>query len=789
MIDGYTIDRHTYRAAPQYLTVYTGQASASLNGPIATMELTFVARAETAYSRTLQATALCRRRGMRKPMGSFTRLFLGCGLWLQAALLAAAPAVLLEKTRLIPLDGAPEGGFGRAVAISGDVAVVSANDQPRPWGAGPEEAGAVYVFERDAAGVWRQTAKLTSGREGDLYGNDVAVDGNIVVVAAAHSRSTHLYEKISGTWQLTGVLGGGTTGNGNSVAVENGVVAIADETPHGMGLYRRGANGWAQIASYENGYGLADDDYFSPQADISQNVAIHGSWGNEFVDPPTPSTAFIYTAGPGGNWAQPTVTALTRPGGSNIPDGFSSQVIISGNTALISGYLFSPNSTGQWVNTGSVFGAAALDDDESRILSQWRPFRYAPLHLRNATNAWPMRAELVTSDAALITSVAINSGRALLASYPNNVYLFETPANLDRPNLQQDDFQDGDASGWATTPGSLFAVASSGTSRFYRQSSVTGNATALWQNPVTNDQAIQADVTPRAFDGTDRWFGLVVRYTDINNYYYVTARSGGGIQLKRMLAGAFTTLGSAALPVAIGTTHRIRLEAIGDHVRVLVNDRPVIRVRNSSLGGGVPGLMTYKTRADFDNVIVNANPAYLAFANDFETVTFDWETAAGSWDRVSANGSWVYRQGELTGGARVLMTGAYGAFGTQGDQIVQADLRPTAFSGADRWVGLIARYRNDANYHYVTLRSSGVLEIRKLVNGSIQPLASVPFTVQPNVSYRVRLEAIGTQLRVYVNGTLRAEASDSSLTRAVSSAGVASYKAALDVDNFSVAQP
>jgi hypothetical protein len=729
---------------------------------------------------------------MRKPMDSFMRLLLGSGLLLYVTALAAAPAVLLEKARLVPLDGAPEGGFGRAIAINGNVAVVSANDQPRAFGGGEDEAGAVYVFERDSTGAWLQTAKLMSGREGDLYGIDVAVDGNIIAVAAAHSFRTHVYEKLAGTWQLSSVLWAGTAGNvgnGNSVAIENGVLAIGDDSPHGMGLYRRGAGGWVQIASYESGTGFPDDDYFSPQVDISHNVAIHGSWGDDFVDPPRPSTAFIYTAGTGGNWAQPTVTALTRPGGSNIPDGFSSRVLISGNTAVISEYLFSPNSTGQWVNTGRVFGAAALDDDETRILGQSRPFRYAPLYLR-ATSSWPLRAELATSDAAPVTAVSIDSGRALIASYPNNVYVYETPANLDRPSLQQDDFQDGDANGWATTPGSLFAVASSGSARFYRQTSVAGNSAALWQSPATNDQAIQADIVPRAFDGADRWFGLVVRYTDINNYYYVTARSGGGIQLKRILAGAFTTLGSATLPVAIGTTHRIRLEAVGDHVRVFVNDRPVIRVRDASLSGGVPGLMTYKTRADFDNVVVNANPAYVAFADDFERTTLDWQTVSGNWQHVTADGSWVYRQADLTGGARLLMLGAgQGSYGTLGDQIVQADLRPTEFSGTDRWVGLIARYRDAGNYHYVTLRSSGSLEIKKLLNGSIQTLATVPFTVQPNVSYRLRFEAIGTRLRVYVNGTLRAEASDASLTRALSSAGVATYKAALDLDNFSVVQP
>lgn len=40
------------------------------------------------------------------------------------------------------------------------------------------------------------------------------------------------------------------------------------------------------------------------------------------------------------------------------------------------------------------------------------------------------------------------------------------------------------------------------------------------------------------------------------------------------------------------------------------------------------------------------------------------------------------------------------------------------------------------NYHYATLRSSGSLDIKKLVNGSIQTLVRVPFTVQTNVSYR-----------------------------------------------------
>jgi hypothetical protein len=65
----------------------------------------------------------------------------------------------------------------------------------------------------------------------------------------------------------------------------------------------------------------------------------------------------------------------------------------------------------------------------------------------------------------------------------------------------------------------------------------------------------------------------------------------------------------------------------------------------------------------------------------------------------------------------------------------------------------------------------------------------VPFSVQPNVSYRVRLETIGTSVRAHVNGTLRAEATDAALTPVASTAGVATYKAALDLDNVVITQP
>lgn len=729
-----------------------------------------------------------------KCSSGFLRLLVGGVLACSSTTLPAAPVVLLEKAKLVPTDGAPEGGFGRAISLNGTVAVVTANPQQATMGAGPDMPSAAYVFERQSSGAWTQTAKLSSGDEGDLYGITAAVEGNVIVIGAVFSGLAYVYEKVAGSWQQTAVLGGQINGgSGYSVAIENGIIAIGEGGQHGMVLYRRGTSGWTQIARYNNGTGLNDDEYYSPRVDISPNFAIHGSWGFD-SDPPWPSTAYIYRPGADGNWNTATVTTLTQPGTNGAVNGWSRNVNITGTTALISGDVFRFEN-GQWYFDHNVPGATTLDDDSVTILGFAGPFRYVQVHRRTtSSDGWPTRAELAASDEAPFTSASSDAGRALLASYRKPAaYLYEVPSNLYRNPIAEDDFQDGDPDGWATQPGSTFAVATSGTQRFYRQTNTIGNATALWGALYGwNDQAIQADITPRAFNGADRWFGLVTRYSDANNYYYVTARSGGGIQLKRMLGGAFTTLGTAPLTVAIGTTHRIRLESIGDHIRVFVNNRPVINVRDATvLPNGQPGIMMYRTQADYDNVVANTNPGFTAFHDDFEILNFDWTSVAGSYARVQTSTSWVRRQSDVAGGTRFITAPS----GTLGDQIVEADLRPTAFSGTDRWVGLIARYRDDTNYHYVTLRNSGSLDIKKLANGAIQNLITVPFTVQPNVSYRVRLETIGTKIRAYVNGTLRAEATDATLVPdsnfplVESRAGVATYKAALDLDNFLVSQP
>jgi hypothetical protein len=99
----------------------------------------------------------------------------------------------------------------------------------------------------------------------------------------------------------------------------------------------------------------------------------------------------------------------------------------------------------------------------------------------------------------------------------------------------------------------------------------------------------------------------------------------------------------------------------------------------------------------------------------------------------------------------------------------------------------MARRTDDSNFYYVTLRRSNRIDLRKVVNGSVTVLASRAFTVAPATWYRLRLDAVGNQLRVYVGANLLLEATDAS--HASGNSGLVMYRTAADYDDFLAYQP
>ena len=720
---------------------------------------------------------------------------LACSSLFSCTLSFAAEPLLIEDGRLVPSDPSPP-GFGNSVAIDGDVAVVGATD----GGGMPEHGrpGAAYVFERQSNGVWQQVAKLLPlheephGPGASNFGTSVAIEGDVIVVGCYFSPQTTVFERRSGVWTRAAVLD--DTG-GQSVDIKDGTIITS--FTWGAHLYRRGPTGWTRVQELRNGLPQPDADYVGPSVAISSVAAFHGSYGNEDgIDPPVPSTAYIYPLGPNRLWTGAPPTVIPDPSGAQTPSSFAISIVASGSRALMTGfpnpYMFERNAQGAWNLTQTFEGAITMDGDT--ILAA--PGTTQPGIYRPTSSGWVRKAALVTSTREPLGSVALKRNRLIAGgnwSVPRPTgavaHVFTIPDQLaPNPPMVHEDFEDGAANGWVAQPNSTFSVASVGGSRVYRQTNVTTGAASIYPTADWERQSIQADVTPRSYAPPpgDRWFGLMVRYIDANNYYYITVRNSNAIQLKRIVNGVVTTLGSAPLAVALNRNYALRLEAHGEQLRAFVEGRLVLSARDNSLTRGRPGFAMYRTRADYDNVILNPDPSVILKDERFNTapILMDWDWVNYFYQWVKLPDATVFTQPTTGGGAYAF---SYYSNGT--NQTIRARLRATQFDGADRWVGLIGHYVDSQNYYYVTLRNSNQISLKKLTNGAITTLDTAATPVTVDTWYNVRLDLIGTKLRVYLNGLLMLEATDSTSPHPAGYAGVAAYKAAAEADDFLVVQP
>ena len=112
-------------------------------------------------------------------------ILIGLAMTVALVLVAGASAASLSEVKKLTASDAQAGDqFGISVALSGDTAVVGANGED----AGGTNAGAAYVLQRDQGGAdnWGQVTKLTASdaQANDFFGISVALSGDTAVVGA-----------------------------------------------------------------------------------------------------------------------------------------------------------------------------------------------------------------------------------------------------------------------------------------------------------------------------------------------------------------------------------------------------------------------------------------------------------------------------------------------------------------------------------------------------------------------------------------------------------------------------
>jgi hypothetical protein len=211
---------------------------------------------------------------------------------------------------------------------------------------------------------------------------------------------------------------------------------------------------------------------------------------------------------------------------------------------------------------------------------------------------------------------------------------------------------------------------------------------------------------------------------------------------------------------------------------------------NDNLTGGSDDDIIY---AEEDNDTVTGGTRLLTLHDSLETYyrSGAYQRVTGTWISISIDEEQdsvhsYLRQTNTTGDARVFSRTAIT------NQVVSARMQPQAWGSTtgtqDPWIGVAARVVDDRNYLYLSLRRSGQLSLRKVVNGAIQVIGTVPVTVATQRWYDLRLEVIGNHIRGFVNGDLKFELDDSTLA-ASGRSGVLMYKASSDLWQWVTYQP
>jgi hypothetical protein len=445
--------------------------------------------------------------------------------------------------------------------------------------------------------------------------------------------------------------------------------------------------------------------------------------------------------------------------------------------------------------------ASGTPGDEDRGVASGSVTVFSP---QSDLDLWQPVVKFLASDAqsGLGLGGAVDfQGSTLAATGGNRVYLFDLPSDLAQRTLFQDDFQDGNAAGWVQSS-SNFIVTNSHGSRVYRQNSTTGEHFATRGDVDWTNVAIEADVRPLAFNGSDRWVSLMARFLDSRNYYSVTLRNTNILRLHRRVGATVTTLASRSLQVVPNRSYRVRLEAIGTWLRVYVNNQLMLQARDSTHTHGSVGFRTAFARAEVDNVVVSPNPSVTLLSDDFESEgpnnVFDWTTQpAANWIEIGAAGSRVLRQTSTTGNAQAIagIDDAEVIWPDGADQVVQARLRARSFhTSSDPRFGLLARYRsgNGFSYTLVTLHRNGYVLLREVNNGVLRFIDRADRTISTGTWYTVRLEAIGELLRVYLNDVLILEGRgtvEPAGTAQVVQFGLITAGTSAEFDNVKVSQP
>lgn len=264
--------------------------------------------------------------------------------WLLVPWIALHVSHAQSAQRVLSPDGVVNDQFGVALAVSGQTLLVGANAQD----AGGEDAGAVYFFEQvDQRWIFDQKIVLPESAPADGFGFAVDLDGNYAVVgalgddeAAENAGAAYVYLRENDGWQflqkLTADDAVANDAFGFSVALADPYLIVgargADDNGNSSGaayIFQRSGAQWIQRPKLTANDGTSGD-FFGTAVAINNRFAVVGA---ELADGDVPGTGAAYVfENRGALWLH---RVKLQASDGALLDQFGASVSLAGNMVLV----------------------------------------------------------------------------------------------------------------------------------------------------------------------------------------------------------------------------------------------------------------------------------------------------------------------------------------------------------------------------------------------------------------------------------------------------------------------
>lgn len=280
-----------------------------------------------------------------------------------AALLVSAAAVQAQCPQLQKLtafDGQLQDRYGNDVSTSGNRAAVAEKLDTQ----GGSNAGAVYVYDA-TGGSFALDQKIVPADidPEDLFGFSVSLDGTLLAVgsytdddAGSNAGAVYIFRRDATQWVQEAKLlppGGATLGFGSDVALHNGTLVVGTFPSDRADFFIRTGTTWSHQGTVTASNPFAQQ--FGGSVDVQGNTAIIGARASDIVAG-NGGAAYVFTR-VGGVWSE---TQELVPGDLSAFDQFGTSVAIDGRLLVIGTPFQSTHGTA-YTYTATGFGSYAFD--------------------------------------------------------------------------------------------------------------------------------------------------------------------------------------------------------------------------------------------------------------------------------------------------------------------------------------------------------------------------------------------------------------------------------------------